>query len=126
MDEADRIYRAIFRRPIPPIVRERFSAAIERMEVDPAEQARYRRVLDQVEDLEALEMISRIQRIHPLLTKRFRIMVHLGETLPENQHLFVSTEGGLARALAAFTTGAFHSTAKLIKGWLILRKLSDE
>jgi len=95
------------------------------MEVDQAELDAYHRAIDRIDDLEALEMICRLRRTHPLLTKRFRIMVHLAETLPENQALFVSSEGGRLRALSAFATGAIHSTAKLIKGWLLLRKLHD-
>jgi hypothetical protein len=125
--EAERIYDAIFRGPIPPLLRDRFRAAIERLNAQTAEQelSSYYRAVGAVADLEALELICRLSRAHPTLTKRFRIMVHLAEALPENQHLFVSSEPSRIRAWSELAVGAARSAGKLAKGWLLSRKLRD-
>ena len=125
--EAARIWDAIFGGTIPPIVRERFRSAIDRMnaELDEEELAHHYHIIETVGDLEALEMISRLTRRHPTLTNRFRVMVHLAETLPEKQHLFVNREMHRLGAWSSLTASALRSAAKLAKGWLLSRKIGD-
>ena len=85
-DEAERIYNAVFKAHIPPSVRNRFYEAANRLtgQYTQAEQEEYRHALSRISDLEALEFTARHKERLPLLVSRIRLMVRLGETLPEH------------------------------------------
>ncbi len=122
--EAERIYAAIFGRPIPAIVAERFRLASERINhtVPAAELASYHRSLAACRDLEALEVAARYARRSTLLSRKFRLMAFLAETLPENQDLFVNTRSSLIAGLFLAVTGTLRTIFKLLKGlWLLGR-----
>ncbi len=133
-DEPHRIYAAIFGRPIPPIVLQRFAVACELLHrsVTPEELDVYYRAIAAADDLEALEVAARYTRRLPLLTRKFRLMAALAETLPENQSLFVSERpgaepGSLSRLTALWTGagGALRTAYKLAKGLWLLRRATD-
>ena len=90
--EAERIYRAIFRSPVPDSVGSRFRLAAEQLNesTDPAELAGYYRAIREAGDLEALEIAGRLTRSFAHLSTRFLIMVHIAETCPGNQHYFIN------------------------------------
>ena len=123
--EADRIYRAIFRRSAPAIIERRFLEASKPLEqkASPGELERYHRALEEVRDLEALEIACRYTRKLPLLCLKFRLAVHLAETLPENQRFLVNEEANVARARWALFAGAIGTALKLAKGLCILTRL---
>ncbi len=126
--EAERLYRALFDGPVPPAVAERFALASKRLEArfDAAEVARYRRALDRVADLEALEIACRYRRTLPLLSRKFRIMVAMAETVPETQASFVNERSSLARGLWVIAAGGFRSVYKLGKGLLLQGRLGHD
>jgi hypothetical protein len=122
--EPQRIYTAIFNRPIPPIVEAHFLAACERLQRDvpPAELDACHRAVSAAADLEALEVAARYARKLPLLTRKFRLMAFLAETLPENQPFFIQQKNGLAGALWLGATGSLRTAFKLAKGLWLLRQ----
>ncbi len=83
-----------------------------------SELARYRAVIASDTDLEALELAARYTRRLPLLTRKFRLMAYLAETLPENQSLFISHRDNLP---VAFVRVGFM-TARTV--WLMVKGLA--
>jgi hypothetical protein len=123
MTEARKIYFAIFRRAIPPIVAERFAAANERLEraAGPRELAEHRRIVAECADLEAAEVAGRYTGRLKLLTRKFRLMVYLAETLPENQPFFVNETSSFLTGLWQGFAGGVRTIFKLLKGVWLLR-----
>ena len=122
--EAHKIYAAIFHRPVPPIVIERFAAASAQLHqmVDPPELNRYYRAVAQCADLEALEIAARYTRRSTLPSRKFRLMVYLAETLPENQPFFVNERSSLPAGLWHTFTAVLWTAWKMLKGvWLLKR-----
>ena len=121
--EADQIYTAIFRQPAPSVVAGRFIPASERLDqaVDAEELARYRQILAQCSDLEAVEIAARYLRRSDLLTRKFRLMAYLAETAPENQHFFVNERTSLLAGLWQSAVGTLHTIIVLVKGVWLLR-----
>ena len=133
-DEPHRIYAAILDRPIPPIVQQRFAVACELLHrtVSPNELDAYYRAIAAANDLEALEVAARYTRRLPLLTRKFRLMASLAETLPENQPFFVSERPGaepsplsVLTALWMGAKGALRTVYKLAKGLWLVRRVTD-
>ncbi len=126
--EAQRIYRALFGGAIPEPVRERFIRASRRLDAcaEPSDMATYRRALDRVGDLEALEIACRYRRMLPLLSRKFRVMVAVAETVPETQSHFVNEHSSLLRGLAVLAAGGFRSVGKLAKGLMLQGKLGRD
>ena len=126
-DEADRIYRAIFGKPIPSKVRERYYRAVERVLPDfPAKENRaFEEVLRGVSDLEALELAARRQSKLPLLISRFRLMVHLAECLPANQSVFINSSGRRMPGYISLAFGMVRTLFKYLKGRFLLRRAGD-
>jgi hypothetical protein len=85
--------------------------------------AAYRRALDRVGDLEALEMACRYRRMLPHLSRKFRIMVTVAETVPETQSHFVNETSSLLRGLAVLAAGGIRSMGKLAKGLMLQGRL---
>jgi hypothetical protein len=122
--EARRIYLSIFGRPIPPIVQERFIAASAQLDrtVSPQELEEYGRLLAACTDLEAVEVAGRYTRRMKLLSRKFRLMVYLAETLPENQSFFVNERSSFLAGLWHSIAGTIWTVLKVIKGlWLLKR-----
>jgi hypothetical protein len=120
--EAEKIYRSLFGRAIPDKLRLRF---IEASNLDRpthlSDLDRYYEIIDGVRDLEALEIACRYTQRLPLLSRRFRIMVFLAETLPENRGYFINDHKSLVRGVRALAAGAIRTGGKLVKGMLLLR-----
>jgi hypothetical protein len=122
--EAQRIYRALFDRPVPALVADRFAAASERLEAhaSPAELRAYRQAVVDPVDLEALELAARWTRRLPLLTRKFQLMAFLAETLPENQSLFINRRDNLPLAFAQISALTLRTAWLMAKGLLLVRR----
>ena len=121
--EAEKIYGSIFGRKIPHILRKRFIAAsaVRLNHTVPQETLKaYYRIIQQVEDLEALEVAARYFRKLSFLSLKFRLMVYLAETLPENHRYFYADQKSLPRAGYFMIMGFFATLYKLFKGWLLI------
>ena len=105
--EARKIYAAIFGREIPPLVLDRFVVASKRLNqsVPQAEMDSYYRAMSACDDLEALELAARYTRRFPLLSRKFRLMAYLAETLPENQAFFVNERSSFLAGMARSAAG---------------------
>lgn len=126
--EAQRIYHTLFNRPIPPVVAERFAAGSAQLEATvPADDlARYRAAVASGLDLEALELAGRYTGRLPLLTRKFRLMAYLAETIPQNQSLFISHRDNLPGALISVAVVTLRTVWLMAKGLLLLPRLGEE
>ncbi len=124
VEEARRIYRAIFRRWPPQVIVARFVVASRLLDQGASleDLQRYRGILRTTGDLEALEVACRYTRRVPLLVAKFQLMVFLAETLPENQDFFLNEETRRLRACFALARGALMTAFKLGKGVLLLAR----
>lgn len=122
---ADKIYRTLFNKSVPPVIRERFVRAWELYSpgFSDADRAVAARAVETVKDLEALEMAARWAKRLPLLVWEYKVMVHLGETLPENRSMMVNTRNRKIYALLSLAGSGLRSTWKLAKGYVLLRRL---
>ena len=122
--EARKIYAAIFGREIPPPVLDRFVVASKRLNqsVPQAEMDSYYRALLACADLEALELAARYTRRFPLLSRKFRLMAYLAETLPENQAFFVNERSSFLAGMARSAAGGVRTIFKMAKGLWIVRR----
>lgn len=124
-DEATRIYAAIFGRPIPEKLAERFAAVSDLLdERATAEDLRhYQMAIVSTADLESLEVASRYARQLPILVAKFEVMVRLAETLPGNQEFFINEETRRWKAWLVLAKGALVTLVKLAKGMLLLARV---
>lgn len=122
--EARKIYAAIFGGEIPLVVLNRFVVATQRLNanVPPAETDAYYRALLACDDLEALEVAARYTRKLPLLTRKFRLMAYLAETVPETQDFFINDRSNLLAGLWAAFIGGLRTAVKLPAGLWLLRR----
>lgn len=124
MDEAQRIYNALFKKEIPPHLKKRFYEAVNRLLVSysPERKEQHRRVIVKVRDIEALEMAARIKNRLPLLVSKLRLMVYLAETLPQNMNYFINPQDRKFRGKGIVFFSGLRSIIKYIKGVFLLRK----
>lgn len=71
---ADKIYRTLFKKPAPPVIRERFARAMEAYAqgFSDRDRALTARAVEEVKDLEALEMAARWTHRLPLLVWEYK------------------------------------------------------
>ena len=123
--EAERLYHAVFGKPIPEVLEERFREASRRVfDAFPEDQKRlYASALRSVSDLEALEVAGRLTGRFRLLTAKLTVMMFLAETLPDHQAYFVNQASSRVRGIAAVAKGSMKTAYKLIKGLYLARTL---
>lgn len=126
-DEAERIYRAIFRAPMPPEIRERYDRALSTLfSVSPREEdGTLSGSVLYTDDLEALELAARRQNKRPRLIARFQLMVHLAETIPANQPIFINSSDRRIRSYVSLMLGGVRTLCKYLKGRFFLRGAGD-
>lgn len=127
MTEAEKIYKAIFKTEIPLAVNERFQKAsdLSTAGYSQADVGNYHRVLSRISDLEALELAARLKNKFPLLVLKFKIMIYLAETLPENRKYYINTKGRRITGFAVMIYSGFRTMFKFIKGWILLKFLKN-
>jgi len=127
MDEAERIYNAIFRAKIPRSLKSRFQEAVGRVsdQYTESERKEYNFALASITDLEALELAARQHKRLPLLVARIRLMVRLGETLPENRKYFLITKHRKLVWPWVLKLMGIRTLMKYIKGRFLLRSVKN-
>lgn len=123
--EADKIYRTLFYQCAPSVIRERFiKASIQlHQKISTQELVLYYNVIKTVNDVEALEVACRWRKKMSLLTLKFRLMVFLAETLPENQRFFINERTNFTRCLWYTSLHLVRTMYKLCKGFYLLTRL---
>lgn len=125
--EAERIYHAIFRKPIPSQVKDRYYRASDILfsGFSPEENQILKKALRDVSDLEALEIAARRKNKMPLLVSRFQLIVHLAESLPANQSVFVNSSDRRISSYISLVFGGVRTLYKCFKGRFLLRRAGD-
>ena len=125
--EAERIYHAIFRKPIPSQVIDRYCRASDTLlsGFSLEENHAFEKTLKDVPDLEALELAARLQNKMPLLVYRFQLMVHLAESIPANQSVFVNSSDRRILSFISLVFGGIRTLYKSLKGRFLLRRAED-
>ena len=128
MDEAARIYRAIFQEEVPETLARRFASLPDDVfpPATPDMQSRYERIMREVSDLEALEFASRRAGENRLLTHRFQLMIHLAECQPACRHCFVNSKDHTLGFAIGLVRHGLRCVYKLVRGkWLLRRYHGD-
>ncbi len=123
--EGRKVYAALFGGEPPPVLLARFASAARLLNSTAlqAEVDRSTRALLASPDPEALELAARLTGRLPLLTRKFRLMVYLAETLPENQSRFVNRRSSFLRGLLNIAVAALRTAWKLPPGLWQLRRV---
>jgi len=113
--EGRKVYAALFGSEPPPALLARFATAARLLNstASQAEVDRATRALLASSDPEALELAARLTGRLPLLTRKFRLMVYLAETLPQNQPYFVNRRSSLLRGLVNIAGAVLRTAWKL-------------
>jgi len=122
--EAKKIYRSIFYKDAPDIIKDRFMRASGRLEekFNKLELEYYYRVIQTVDDLEALEIFCRYSKRLPILSLKFQLMVFLAETLPENQKFFLNNGSSFLKCLFFIIMSLLQTACKMMLGvYLFIR-----
>lgn len=127
MTDAEKIYKAIFNRDIPPHIEEKFRTAFVSLAAGFPESAveDYRVAVDGNRDLEALELAGRYRKKLPLLVFAFRIMVFIAETLPANQGTYINFKTRRFSGFLLMMGSCCRTAAKFLKGLFLLRKIKN-
>lgn len=120
LEEAERIHRALFRRPMPPLVGERYVAAHAFHCTGTEDSARIQRVLREGLDLEAVEYALR--RRDPSITRKVQILLYVVETLPRYQDDLLNDRDRRLEGWTRLAAATFRSLWKLIKGRTVARR----
>lgn len=117
-DEAKKIYFAIFKKKIPAQIQYHFGIISKKIDDKYAEKEvrKYQRCIERVGDLEALEVTARYFKKLPILTEKFKIMIYLAETLPENYTIFINEQPKHYVGYISLMVSVFCTFCKFIKG----------
>ena len=120
---AEKIYDAIFKKKIPPSLSKSFFEASKKLDLNYSKNDinRYQKFMENVKDLEALEYACRWFKQCPLLIDKFKIMIFLAETLPENHHTFVNESSHPFFNWLFMGKTCLHSAWKMVKGIFLLK-----
>ncbi len=120
-NEAKKIYSAIFKKEIPEIIQSRFEKISSKIDASYSdkETQKYYKYFCETSDLEALEIAGRVLKKLPVLTDKFKVMVYLAETLPENYPLFVNERSQLLIGYFSLFISLLRTGCKLVKGVFI-------
>ena len=120
--EAERIYYSLFKKKIPASIQYHFNRLSEKLENNYSENEikKYSSYIVKTYDLEALEIAARYFKKLPLLTEKFKIMVYLAETLPENYVIYINEKNNRFFGCLLLMTSAFRTLYKFIMGIFFL------
>jgi hypothetical protein len=125
--ESEKIYSALFRSKIPETALTRFIIASKKLneKLNERELENYYNTISRISDLESLEIAARYFKKLPLLVLKFRGMVYIAETLPENQKYFLNDKSNFLKGLLALINGGINTAYKLLKGYFLIRKIKN-
>lgn len=117
-NEAEKIYYAIFKKNIPLSTKNHFDKISEKIDARYPlnEITKYHHLLAKAVDLEAIEVAARYLRTCPILNDKFKLMIFLAETLPENYGVFINEQSRHLSAYLSLAFSVFRTVYKLSKG----------
>lgn len=120
--EAQKIYRNIFNKDIPSNIQKHFYSLSKKIEsqFSDDEIEKYNKCVSKIYDLEALEFASRRSGKLPVLTLKFKIMLYLAETVPENYSQYINEKDAFISGFFRLMVSVFRSIYKYIKGICLL------
>lgn len=120
--EAEKIYSSLTNKNIPEQIRQRFNDVSKKIDDNyPQKDVKeYYEVMNKARDLEALEFAARCLKKMPILTEKFKIMVYLAETVPENYSLFINENRGRISGYVCMAFSLLRTAVKFPKGLMIL------
>jgi len=127
MSDAEKIYKALFKRDVPISIEERYQKAFEALAAGfpEARVEEYKAAVEGIHDLEALELAGRYRKKLPLLVHAFMVMVYLAETLPENQSDYINFKTRRFSGFLSMAYGCCRTVVKFMKGLFLLRKMNN-
>ncbi len=120
--EAEKIYYAIFKKKIPVSVKNHFDNISKKIDARYSENEirKYQHLLMKAGDLEAIECAARYLRVYPILKDKFKVMVCIAETLPENYGAFINEQSRQVSAYLSLACSVFRTIYKISKGVCLL------
>jgi len=121
-DEAEKIYRSIFRAEIPEVIRRRYQESTDLLHQSCSQEeiAECEALLKSVRDVEAVEYAARFVGKFPLLSKKVKLLVWLASTLPEQFDVFVNRTNRPIYGKFVLILAGCASALKLIKGIMVV------
>lgn len=121
-NDAEKIYFAIFKKKVPPWITHHFLLASKKIEskFSIQEVNAYYKLINKFSDLEAIEFTSRLKKKNSLLTEKFKIMISLAETDPENYYFYHKKKDNVVSGYLSLIFTPFISAYKLLKGFILL------
>ncbi len=125
MDEAEKIFYSIFKTPICPSLKERFQRASTNLSAGYTQEEleEYDRVVNAINDLEALELVARHAKKFPLLVVKVHLMIYLAETMPEYRSFYINRNDTPYKGWIFLFLSSMRTALKFLKGFLLLAKL---
>lgn len=120
-NEAERIYHSLFNKKIPESLKIHFNNISGEIDnhYHHDEVRKYYDLILKVNDLEALEITARYLKKLPILTEKFKVMVYLAETLPDNYDVFVNENPQRFFAYIYFISSVCRTFLKITKGLVV-------
>ena len=127
-DEANRIYKTLFKKDIPDILIHRYEEAQSILHQSFSEEDIHKcnLLIDRVNDLEALEYVSRIFNANKLLSRKFELMIWLTSTLPEHYQEYVNEKDQTLFGKGILFLFSLHTVCKFFKGLVYFIRLRNE
>jgi len=121
-DEASKIYYTIFNKDIPESIKNHFEYLSKRIESNFSEQEKikYHECILKIHDLEALELAARYFKKLPILTLKFKVILYLAETLPQNYSKYINEKNNFFIGSLLLVFSMVRTSYKLVKGICLL------
>ncbi len=120
--EAEKIYEAIFGTKVPQSIQRHFDTLSRRINslFSKEEIEKYNECILKIHDLEALELAARYFKKLPLLTVKFKIILYLAETIPENYTKYINEKDNFFMGSLLLVFSLVRTSYKFVKGLYLL------
>jgi len=123
-DEARFLHHAFFQQDLPGEVVQQYVAANQGCLPPPAPRAAaaLRRIVAARLDAEAIELVLRLHRRDPVLTKKIHVLFYLVEVRAQYYHCFVNEQAASWQAVFRIAAGCWRTVYKYVKGAILIRR----
>jgi hypothetical protein len=122
--EAEYLHRAIFRRPLPQIVADRYARLHDVCfaSADAAQRRTVREIVARQLDAEAVECALRMRAPRHLLTTKVHALLYLVEVRRDYYPIFFNERDAHIRGKVAVVGAVLRTVAKAVKGAYLVRR----